>query len=181
MALKKFPVLETDRLQLRQIVKEDAMAIYNYFSDEEVTTHYGMNTFTSAVQALQLITSFQLLFNENKGIRWGIVRKDTNEFIGTGGFHNVSKPYQRCEIGYEIARPHWKQGFASEAASALLTYGFETYNRIGALVLPENIPSIHLVEKLGFTKEGLLRDYIIQADQARDAYMYSMLKKEWVK
>jgi [ribosomal protein S5]-alanine N-acetyltransferase len=176
---KTFPIIETDRLLLREIKTEDAQAIYAYFSDDDVTMNYGMSSFTSAVQALQLITSFQISFNENKGIRWGIVRKDTNEFIGTGGFHNVSKPYKRCEIGYEIAKDHWNQGFATEAATAILSYGFQQYNRIGAIVLPENTASINLVEKIGFQKEGLLREYLIQDGKARNAYMYSIIKSEW--
>jgi [ribosomal protein S5]-alanine N-acetyltransferase len=176
-----FPLLETERLILRKIEQNDANAIFSYFSDDEVTKNYGMSTFTSVEQAEKLIEAFDLMIKGNKGIRWGIIRKDTNELIGTGGFHNVSAPYKRCEIGYEIAKPHWRQGFATEALNAMLSHGFLDYNRIGAIVLPENSASCQLLEKNGFIQEGLLRNYIIQDGKPRNGYMYSILKEEWAK
>ncbi|OZM56526.1 hypothetical protein CIB95_12200 [Lottiidibacillus patelloidae] len=178
--MKEFPIIETERLLLRKIEQHDAHAIYSYFSDDDVTRNYGMSTFTTIEQAEKLILAFDMMTLENKGIRWGIVRKDTNELIGSGGFHNVSGPYKRCEIGYEIAKKHWRQGFATEALHAMLSYGFMTYNRIGAIVLPENNASSLLLEKNGFMREGLLRNYIIQDGVARNGYMYSILKEEWV-
>jgi [ribosomal protein S5]-alanine N-acetyltransferase len=181
--MSDFPVLETERLLLRQIVLDDAQAIYNYFSDNEVTKYYGMSSFTSLDEAENLILAFQEGFEGNQTIRWGVVRKDTNELIGTCGFHAWSKTHRRTEIGYEISRQNWRNGYVTEALHAIISYAFEHYHfvRIGAIVSPKNIGSRNLLLKIGFQEEGLLRSYLMQDGQTNDVMMHSLLKSEWNK
>ncbi|OUL06426.1 GNAT family N-acetyltransferase [Bacillus spizizenii] len=173
-----FPVLETDRLTLRQIKDQDAEAIFACFSNHEVTRHYGIENKGSIEEALSMVQSFAGLYQEKRGIRWGIERRDTKELIGTIGFHALAQKHRRAEIGYEIIPAHWRNGFASEAVSEVVSYGFAALGltRIGAVVFTENEASNRLLVKMGFQKEGVLRQYMYQNGIPYDTNMYSLLK-----
>lgn len=175
-----FPILETERLRLRELAEEDVPAIFRCFSNQEVTRYYGQEPFVDKQQADELIKHFAKNFEEKRGIRWGIERKDSNEVIGTIGFHLWSAAHQRAEIGYEIHPDYWRQGYTKEAVQKVIAYGFETMNlnRIGAVVFLENEASNQLLRKLRFQQEGILRDYIYQNGEAYDTFIYSLLKKD---
>jgi ribosomal-protein-alanine N-acetyltransferase len=110
-------------------------------------------------------------------MRWGIERLDTCELIGTVGFNLWNQKHKRAEIGYELHPQHWGQGYASEAAAAVMAYGFNNLQliRIGAVVFLENQASQHVLEKLGFQKEGVLKNYMYQNGKAHDTFVYSSL------
>lgn len=76
-----FPVLETDRLTLRQITDQDAEAIFACFSNHKVTRYYGVENMESIEQATSMVQTFAGLYQEKRGIRWGIERRDTKELI----------------------------------------------------------------------------------------------------
>jgi [ribosomal protein S5]-alanine N-acetyltransferase len=173
-----FPILETKRLKLREIQHQDAGAIYSCFSNDEVTRYYGQDTLTTLEQALHMVELFATNYAEKRGIRWGIERKDTQGLIGTMGYNVWSPRHKRAEIGYEIHPEFWGQGYAIEAASAVIAYGFQVLGltRIGAVVFLENQASHALLTQLGFEAEGILRQYIYQNGVAHDTRVYSLLK-----
>ncbi|MBD8033388.1 MULTISPECIES: GNAT family N-acetyltransferase [Solibacillus] len=173
-----FPTLSTDRLVLREIFQEDAEAIYSYFSDDRVTKHYGMNTFTNLEEAENLINAFSSNFTQKRGIRWGIERKNKKGLIGTIGFNLWSPAHKRAEIGYEIHPDFWRLGYTSEALMAIVDYGFNELGltRIGAVVFIENHASNQLLLSNGFEKEGILKKYIYQNNIAYDVNMFSIVK-----
>lgn len=173
-----FPILETDRLVLREITKEDAEGIFDCFSNDKVTRFYGQETLESIEQAERFVDFFSKNYNEKKGIRWGIERKGTKGIIGTIGFNAWFPKHKRAEIGYEIHPEHWRKGYTSEAVSKVLSYGFDlmSLTRIGAVVFIDNEASNNLLLKIGFQKEGVLRDYMYQNGVAHDTYVYSLLK-----
>lgn len=178
--MNPFPVLETERLYLREIVMEDAEALFEIFSSEEAMIHYGMYPYTEIEQAEQLVESFRNSFENDRAIRWAIALKSTNQLIGTCGFHNRSDKNQRAEIGYEINPEFWEYGYMTEAVKRILKYGFNEmgFNRIEAIVYPENSASIASLEKLEFQEEGILREFMIFREKPQDLVMYSLLKKE---
>ncbi|MBS4190560.1 GNAT family N-acetyltransferase [Bacillus sp. FJAT-49705] len=174
-----FPILETERLILREITKEDAEDIFACFSNNDVTRYYGQETLDSIDQAEKIIEFFSNNYNEKRGIRWGIERKGSKGIIGTIGFNAWIPKHKRAEIGYEIYPEHWRKGYSSEAVSKVLSYGFEDMDltRIGAVVFIENEASNNLLTKMGFEKEGVLRKYMYQNGIAYDTNVYSLLKK----
>ncbi|MFV9833031.1 GNAT family N-acetyltransferase [Bacillus sp. F56] len=173
-----FPVLETERLTLRQMTDQDAEAIFACFSNHEVTRYYGLENMESIEQATSMIQTFAALYQEKRGIRWGIERRDTKDLIGTIGFHALAQKHRRAEIGYEITPAHWRNGFASEAISEAVSYGFTSFGltRIGAVVFTQNEASNRLLIKMGFQKEGVLRQYMYQNGIPYDTNVYSILK-----
>jgi ribosomal-protein-alanine N-acetyltransferase len=181
--VNNFPFIETNRLLLREIVKDDANDILKYLSDEEVMKYYGLAPFKTINEALNEILWYQSILNEQTGIRWGITLKGKDEVIGSCGFLNRVPEHYRTEIGYELSRDYWGHGIASEALEAVIRYGFKylKFQRIEALVEPPNIPSQKLIEKHGFIREGLLRNYEFTCGKFDDLYMYSLLKQEFDK
>lgn len=175
-----FPIIETERLILRELTEEDAEGIFACFSNEEVTRYYGQETFENIEQARHLVVLFAMNYKDKRGIRWGIERKGTTGIIGTIGFNAWVPRHKRAEIGYEIHPLHWRKGYASEVVSAIVSYGFENLDltRIGAVVFTENEASNELLIKIGFQQEGVLRDYIYQNGVAHDTNVYSILKSE---
>ena len=173
-----FPILETERLLLREIIKEDAQSIYNCFSNNDVTRYYGLDTLTSIEQAEQFVDLFSKNYIEKRGIRWGIEIKDKEGIIGTIGFNAWSPKHKKAEIGFELNPKYWQKGYATEAVSKVISYGFEEFDltRIGAVVFIENKASNELLRKLGFEKEGVLRNYLYQNGEPHDTYIYSILK-----
>ncbi|QOY33844.1 GNAT family N-acetyltransferase [Anaerobacillus isosaccharinicus] len=175
-----FPILETDRFILREITETDTAGIFACFSNEEVTKYYGQETLKNKEEAKEFVTFFAQSYRDKRGIRWGIELKSTREFIGTIGFNALSLKHKRAEIGYELLPQHWRKGYATEAISKVLEYGFNDLGltRIGAVVFVENIASSQLLLRLGFEKEGVLKQYMYQNGIAHDTYVYGLLKEQ---
>ena len=175
----QFPEYETERLILRQIVSDDAPSIMAIFEDEAVTQYYDLYTFTRITESVELIEYFSESYRSERQIRWGIVRKEDDRLIGTCGF--VALHNHRGEIGYDLAGAYWRQGYMTEALEALLEIGFDDmqFHRIEALVMVDNVASAGLLRKLGFTEEGILRDYDFFKDAFQSLRSFSLLEDEY--
>ncbi|WML57926.1 GNAT family protein [Neobacillus sp. PS2-9] len=173
-----FPTLETERLILREIVNKDVQGIFNCFSNTDVIRYYGQDALTSIEQAEQFVEFFSKSYKEKRGIRWGIELKEKEGIIGTIGFNVWSPKHKRAEIGYELHPLYWRKGYATEATSKVISYGFNELGltRIGAVVFLGNKTSNELLKKLGFEKEGVLKSYMYQNGVPYDTNVYSLLK-----
>lgn len=180
LKISGFPVLETERLRLRRVTEHDAPHLMEYLSDEEVMKHYGLAPFESVDDAVAEVRWYESLLEEQSGIRWGVTLKDHDRIIGSIGFHRYVPQHHRVEIGFELSKEYWGQGIASESLNEVLSYGFENFpfQRIEALIEPENLASQKLVEKQGFIREGLLRQYEYTRGKYDDLYMYSLLRDD---
>ncbi|WP_139364865.1 GNAT family N-acetyltransferase [Sutcliffiella halmapala] len=176
-----FPILETERLILRQVKAVDAGSLLTYLSDPDVMKHVGLLPFESIEDALGEISWYDSIYKEKTGIRWGITLKDEGEVIGSCGFLKMASQHFRAEIGTELSKEYWGQGIASEALEAVIQYGFNSLDlqRIEGLIEPANLSSQKLFEKHGFLREGLLRKYEFTCGKFDDLYLYSLLKEEF--
>jgi len=179
----EFPVIETERLILKELKDNHALDIFEYFSDEEVLEYYDIYPLTEIEEAEKLISVLENRFKKQKGIRWGISLKSSGKIIGTCGYHNLDKESFKAEIGYELSREYWRQGIMKEALGAIISFGFKEMelNRIEALVELENSSSIKLLEKLRFREEGLLREFAFYKEKFNDLIMFSILKRGFMK
>jgi [ribosomal protein S5]-alanine N-acetyltransferase len=173
-----FPILETERLILTELTEYDELDIFNCFSNPDVLRYYGQNPLTSLDQVKQIISGFSKNYDEKRGIKWGIEMKGKAGIIGTIGFQEWSPNHKRAEISYALFPEHWGNGFATEAVTKVISYGFKELDlmRIGAVVFVENEASNKLLTKLGFIREGILRNYMYQNDIPFDTNIYSLLK-----
>ena len=178
---RPFPVLRTERLVLRQPAAGDARALLEVFRDEEVMRYYGMEPLETEEQVLDELDWCNQIFSDSSGIRWAIADPARDAYMGDLGYHKVALEHARAEVGYRLARAHWRQGIMAEALSAALAYGYETMglNRVEALVDPRNEASLGLLRKLGFVREGVLREYEYEKGAFIDLIMMSLLRKEW--
>lgn len=179
-----FPLLETENYILRRITQQDVEAIFSYFSDEEVTKYYDLDTFEDISEAYRFVTSKEKMFLESRGIRWGITTKDRRDrVIGTIGFHNWNRSFFKAEISYELSKEYWGQGLMSEVIPCVLEYGFESMelNRIEALLHPENIGSKRVLKKANFRHEGTLEEYVFLKGRFIDTEIMALLKRDFRK
>ncbi|MFJ8413624.1 GNAT family N-acetyltransferase [Bacillus paramycoides] len=171
-----FPLLKTDRLILRELTEEDATGILHCFSNTEVLRYYGQKPLENVDQVKQIINNFKLSYNARNGIKWGIELKNKKGLIGTVGFHDWSSEHKRANISYAFFPEHWGNGYATEAVSEVISYGFRTLHlkRIGAIVFLENEASSKVLIKLGFEKEGVLKNYMYQENIPYDTNVYAI-------
>lgn len=177
---RKFPIIETTRLKLREPLQKDAIALLEVTQDEAVMKYYGMAPFESKAEALGEINWFNKIYTQKEGIRWVITEKGVGNYIGDIGFHNYETAHSRAEIGLKLAKAFWRKGIMTEALEQVLKYGFMVMqlNRIEAVVDPENAACLGLLKKAGFVEEGTLREYEHEAKGYVDLVMLSLLKKD---
>lgn len=173
-----FEKIETQAMLLRTIELADASVLFSYWSDPVVARYMNIKLFEKLAQATEMISLLNQLAEQEQAVRWAIVRKRDQLVLGTCGFNNWDKENQRAEIGYELGRQFWRQGIMTEVLSKMIAYGFEKMelNRIQALVEPANEASLHLLRKLGFREEGILRQYERVKEQYIDLTMVALLK-----
>lgn len=176
-----FPQLESDRLQLTEVKEEYVPFIFDIFSNPEVVKYYGMNAFERMEQAEGIVQNFRQGYETKRSMRWGIVIKETAQFIGTIGLNNLNLGSKRAEIGFEIHPDYWRNGYTYEAAFPVLDYSFKELKlqRMGAVTFVDNVASQGLLEKIGFQHEGTLRNYLYQNNESYDGLLFSILPSEW--
>jgi ribosomal-protein-alanine N-acetyltransferase len=111
---------------------------------------------------------------------WAVILKETQKFIGYVNYHHRQPWHRRLEVGYILARPYWRQGLMTEAMRAFVGFCFDVLetHRIEAAIEPSNVASIRLAERLGFRREGILRDRILVGESYRSVVMFSLLADE---
>lgn len=168
--------LETARLQIRPFQIEDWPAVYHYASEPK-TMHFMEDGVLDEA-------GVQAFVAENLGDEahaHGLILRETAALIGHMLFHPWFAP-QTYEIGWVVHPAHQRRGYVTEAALALLRYGFETLklHRIIATCQPENPASVRVMEKLGMRREGHFRQCIQRENGIWwDEYFYAILREEW--
>jgi ribosomal-protein-alanine N-acetyltransferase len=172
--------LRTGRLDLRPLVDADADAFFALRSDP-VVQRYGSGVWTDLQQAHTRIADNQRDMAAGQLVELAIVRREDASLLGTCTLFHHDAACRRAEIGYALMVPAWGRGYASEAATALLDWGFAHMglNRVEADIDPRNAGSARVLERLGFALEGRLRERWIVAGEKSDSAIYGLLAAEW--
>jgi len=168
--------ITTERLVIRPFVREDFAAVLPYASDPHVM-HYMEEGPLNAQQ----VSAFIDKQCGDDATAFATVLKSNQQLIGHMVFHPWFAP-QTYELGWVLHPAHQGQGYATEAARALLHYAFATLqaHRVIATCQPENQPSYRVMEKIGMRREGHFRQCIDRGDGIWwDEYFYAMLREEW--
>ncbi len=170
-----FPVIETERLLLRQISLEDAEDIFLLRTNNEAIKYILKPKLKSIDDAKDLI---KIMTNISERIQWGITLKEENKIIGTIGYHKIAKEHYRAEIGYMLHPDHWNTGMMSEALTKVLDFGFNEIklHSIEAIINPDNATSRKILQKFNFINEGYFKENYFFDGKFSDSEVYSLLK-----
>jgi ribosomal-protein-alanine N-acetyltransferase len=182
MHWERLPTIDADRIRLRWISAEDTDAFYAIYSNPEVMRYWSTPPLVDREAAANLIRKIHADWQRRIILKWGIALRSADQLIGSITLFNLDFIHRRAEIGYALAREHWGHGYMNEALMVLLKYAFDTLelHRIEADVDPRNTASIKTVERLGFQREGYLRERWQINGEIQDAFFYGLLKQEWV-
>ncbi len=173
--------IETPRLRLRPLIEDDAPALFAIFSDREMMCFWSTAPWTDPSEGLRMVERDRESLREGTAIRFGIEDRETATLIGTCAFHNCHHANRRAEVGYALDRAVRGRGLMHEALTALLSYGFTTIelHRVEADIDPRNLASARSLERLGFVREGLLRERWIVNGEISDTALYGLLRSDW--
>ena len=174
--------IQTQRLTIRRFEESDAADLYEYLSDPQVYK-YEPGEPISLVQTQNC--AIDMANNPNF---WAVELRNEHKVIGQLYFSQQEpKHLLTWELGYIMSSKYQKQGYGSEAAQALVEYGFTEFaaHRIQAHCNPANTASWKLLEKIGFRREGLLRKNVyFRKDEAGnplwwDSFAYARLEEKY--
>lgn len=180
--LKKFiniPTLQTDRLKLRRITREDYYDVFAYTSDPKVPRYLLWDPHKSVSDTKRYLSVINRKYNKGEFYDWGIEYE--GRIIGTVGFPRFFLQDNRGEIGYVLSSKFWGMGIATEAVKRVIKYGFETLslNRIEIRYLTDNKASLRVAEKCGMTYEGTMREAIYVKGRYRDLGVAAITAEEY--
>ncbi len=176
MKLTALPKLETKRLTLRQLKKDDHKVIQFLRSNETVNTYVKRPKTNSTQEAIDFITKINTGIKDNDWLFWGITQKESSELIGTICLWNFSEDRNVAEVGYDLHPDYQGQGVMNEALQAVLEYGFDSLNLdiIEAYTHRDNEPSKRLLFKNNF------QHIIDRTDSANaDNIIFTLDKKQY--
>jgi ribosomal-protein-alanine N-acetyltransferase len=179
----RLPTLRTARLTLRPLTDADVAEVFAVFSDPVVVRYWDGPLMTSHQDARQYIDQIHDGFRRRDFFQWGIADSSTSTVVGTCTLAHVSPIHQRCEIGFALRQTYWGKGLGAEAVAAVIDFAFETVgmHRIEADVDPRNDRSLHLLERFGFEREGLLLERYFLHGERQDAVLMGLLRSNWRK
>jgi len=173
--------LRTGRLMLRPLREGDADALYTIFSDPRVMRYWSTTPWEAIEIAHDMIARDAEALAAGEHLRLGIERTSDGRLVGTCSIHNLVPTSRRAELGYALAADAWGDAIMNEALTALLDWAFSSLdlNRLEADVDPRNEPSVRCLERLGFRREGHLRERWVVAGEVSDSWLYGLLRREW--
>lgn len=177
----QLPTIEANRVYLRPVTIEDTDHLFRIFSDPEVMRYWSTPPLTDRNAATALVLEINEGFLQRTMLKWGLALRKSDDLIGTATLFNLNLESGRAEIGYGLGREHWRNGYMNEALRALIEYSFEVLHlrRLEADVDPRNTSSIRTVERLGFQREGYLRERWHVNGEIQDSLFYGLLRHEW--
>jgi RimJ/RimL family protein N-acetyltransferase len=173
--------LRTPRLRLRAPVPADTDALFALRSDPVVQRYGSHPPWTDRQAAVDWIARTTRALASGEHAQFAITRHGDDVLIGSCTLYGIDAQSRRAELGYALSPAEWGRGYANEAVTALLDWGFDALalHRVEADIDPRNTPSARALERLGFTREGHLRERWIVGGEICDSWIYGLLATEW--
>ena len=175
------PTLHTARLRLRPFTDADADALFALHSSAHVLRYWDAPPWSERARAERFIAACRQMAEEGTGARLAMDRVSDGAFIGWCSLTRWNPDYRSASMGYCLDDAAWGHGYATEAARALLQWAFDTLdlNRVQAETDTRNVASARVLEKLGFVREGTLREDCVVNGEVSDSWVYGLLRREW--
>jgi ribosomal-protein-alanine N-acetyltransferase len=174
-----FPILETERLLLRRVNKNDVDEVFALRSNRETMKYIPRPLVKTIDDALEHIAMIDAKIENNEGINWAITYKDSPKLIGIIGHYRIKPEHHRAEIGYMLHREYNGKGIITEAVQEVVKYGFNDMklHSIEAVIDPDNHGSAKVLQKCGFIKEAHFKENEFFEGRFLDSVIYSILNK----
>lgn len=178
----RLPTLDAGRVRLRWLRETDVPALFAIFGDPEVTRYWGFDVLPDRAAAAALLSDIQQQFLARTLLQWGVETAD-GQLVGTCTLSQFDARNRRAELGFALGRAFWGRGYMTTALPAVLNFAFGRLglNRLFADTDPRNAPSVRALERLGFLREGVLREHYWVRDEPQDAIVFGLLRSEWAR
>ena len=180
--MKTAPTLHTERLILRSFTLQDAPDVQRFAGDREVSSTLSAVPYPyEEGMAEEWIRFCYDAFEKETSVHFAIALITDKHFIGTISLEKLDRKHEKGELGYWLGKPYWNRGYATEAARAVVAYGFEVLklNRIYASYYTRNPASGRVLEKIGMQTEGCLRQNMKKDGNFEDVIACSILKADF--
>jgi RimJ/RimL family protein N-acetyltransferase len=174
--------LVTERLVLREYSADDWPDVLTYQTDPRYLRYYEWTGRTpEAVQAFVQMFLDQQRAQPRTKFQLAVALKSNHRLVGSCGIRVASAGAREGDIGYELSPAYWGQGYATEAARAIVGFGFSELglHRIWSWCVADNLGSARVLEKLGMRLEGRLRDKAYYKGRWWDRLLFAILEDEW--
>jgi [ribosomal protein S5]-alanine N-acetyltransferase len=175
-------LLQGNRVNLRELAAGDLEAVVAYSVDEAVARYQDWQSHTADAAKAFLDTAIaEAQQTPRTTYSLAIVERASSRLIGDATIEISSVPNKRAEIGFTLRRDHWGAGLATDASRLLLAFGFDHLgmHRIEATTHPDNVASIRVLEKLGMSSEGRMRDHLLVNGAWQESLLFSILESDW--
>ena len=172
-------ILKTERLRLRKAKLADAEAIFRqYAQDPEVTKYVSWSAHQSIDETREYVRMCLLAWDVGKAFHWVIESVEDKHVMG---MIIARVAAEKWELGFVLARPHWRQGYMTEALKAIIAWALKQkeIHRVWAVCDVDNIASARVMEKVGMQREGVLKRWSLHPNisaEPRDSYCYAITK-----
>ncbi len=175
------PTLSTARLRLRPFEDADADDLFALQSNAYVLRYWDSPPWEERSRADAFIARCREMAADDAGVRLAVDRLSDGGFLGWCTLTSWNPDFRSATLGYVYGEVAWGQGYATEAADALLDWAFDTLdlNRVQAETDTRNLASARVLEKLGFVREGTLREDCVVNGDVSDSWVYGLLRREW--
>lgn len=175
------PTLETARLRLRPFTGSDTDDLVALHTDAQVLRYWDSPPWADASRAAVFLESCRRMEDEGTGARVVLERSSDGAFLGWVGLTRWNPEYRSASLGFCSTRAAWGHGHMTEAAGALLAWAFDTLdlNRVQAETDTRNLASARVLDKLGFVREGTLREDCVVDGDVSDSWVFGLLRREW--
>jgi RimJ/RimL family protein N-acetyltransferase len=175
------PTLSTARLRLRPFDDADSAALFAMHSSAHVLRYWDAPPWTERERAERFLAACRTMAEDSTGVRLAVDRVADTVLLGWCSFTRWNPDHRSASLGYCFSDAAWGHGYATEAARALLGWAFETLDlhRVQAETDTRNAASARVLEKLGFVREGTLREDCVVNGDVSDSWVYGILRREW--
>jgi len=175
------PTLHTARLLLRPVDDADADALFALHSSAHVLRYWDAPPWSERERAERFIAACREMAEDGSGARLAIERISDGDFLGWCGLTRWNPEYRSASLGYCLDDAAWGNGYATEAARAVVQWAFDALplNRVQAEADTRNTASARVLEKLGFVREGTLREDCVVNGEVSDSWVYGLIRREW--
>ena len=175
--------LVTQRLIIRHPRKDDLADFLAYQTHPESLKYQPVAPLTEGAAERFLSRMAATEIGEDGGyVMFAVELRGEGRMIGEVGINRLPEPQSKGEVGWSLHPAYWGHGYATEAAQALLEFGFAQWNlhRVTSACDTRNAASFRLLERLGMRREGHLRQSQLTHGVWRDEYLYALLRDEWL-